>query len=132
MRGDEGYAIGCLNAGARGHILTDSAEAGLLAATRALATGRSFFSPKVRDLLNRDQRHPPSILSAAGSYHRLTTREREILQLIAEGNRNKEIAGRLKLSVYTVETRRGNVLETLGLHGTADVILYAGRRKIRA
>ena len=64
------------------------------------------------------------------SYDLLTERQREILQLIAEGNSNKEIAGRLNLSVYTVETHRGNILEKLDLHGTADVILYAVRKGI--
>jgi DNA-binding NarL/FixJ family response regulator len=64
------------------------------------------------------------------SYDLLTEREREILQLIGEGNSNKDIANRLRLSVFTVETHRKRILEKLNLHGTADVILYAVRKGI--
>ena len=68
----------------------------------------------------------------ADSYDLLTGREREILQLIAEGSSNKEVAGRLFLSVFTVETHRKKIIEKLNLHGTADLILYAVRKGIVA
>ena len=128
MHSDETYVLRCLRAGARGYVLKEAAETELIAAIRAVAAGRSFFSPKVSRLLN--QEHIESIRRSGGddTYDLLTEREREVLQLIAEGRGNKEIAARLNLSVYTVETHRGNILEKLDLHGTADVILYAVRK----
>jgi two-component system, NarL family, response regulator NreC len=130
MYSDETYVLRCLRAGARGYVLKEAAENELIAGIRAVMDGRSFFSPKVSRLLQ--QEHIDRVRRAGGedSYDLLTEREREILQLIAEGNSNKEIAGRLHLSVYTVETHRGNILEKLNLHGTADVILYAVRKGI--
>ena len=63
------------------------------------------------------------------SYELLTTREREVLQLLAEGKRNKEVAAILSLSLYTVETHRGNILQKLNLHSGAELILYAVRKR---
>lgn len=128
MHADEGYVIRCLRAGARGYVLKDSAESDLIAAIKALAAGRSFFSDKVGRLLKED--HIIRLRAQGGSdtLDLLTPREREILQLIGEGNSNKDIANRLHLSPYTVETHRGNILQKLSLHGTADLILYAVRR----
>ena len=113
---------------ARGYILKESAEHELIAAIRAVIAGKSYFSPKVKRLLQQD--HIARLQRSGGedSYQLLTEREREILQLIAEGNSNKEVAGRLFLSVFTVETHRKNILEKLKLHGTADLILYAVRK----
>jgi len=128
MHSDETYVLRCLRAGARGYILKESAEHELIAAMRAVVAGKSYFSPKVKRLLRADH---VARLERSGSVDRfelLTSREREILQLIAEGNSNKEIAARLFLSVYTVETHRKNILEKLKLHGPADLILYAVRK----
>ncbi|MBI3470469.1 MAG: response regulator transcription factor [Candidatus Solibacter usitatus] len=130
MHSDEGYVIRSLRAGARAYLLKDSGEGELIAAIRAIAEGRSFFSPKVRRLLQEDYMRRLEEKDAEDSYELLSPREREILQLIAEGNSNKEMASLLNLSVYTVETHRGNILEKLNLHGTADLILYAVRKGV--
>jgi DNA-binding NarL/FixJ family response regulator len=130
MHSDESYVLRCLRAGARGYVLKEAAESELIEAIRAVRAGKAFFSPKVRRLLQ--QEHIERIRREGGvdSYDLLTEREREILQLIGEGNSNKDIANRLHLSVFTVETHRKRVLEKLNLHGTADVILYAVRKGI--
>jgi DNA-binding NarL/FixJ family response regulator len=128
MHGDETYVLRCLRAGARGYILKESAEHELIAAIRAVIAGKSYFSPKVKRLLQQDHVARLRRSGAEDRFELLTEREREILQLIAEGNSNKEVAARLFLSVYTVETHRKNILEKLQLHGPADLILYAVRR----
>jgi len=130
MHSDETYVLRCLRAGARGYVLKESAESELIAAIRAVRQGKSFFSPKVSRLLQ--QEHVARIRAAGGqdSYELLTEREREVLQRIAEGQSNKEIAARLCLSVYTVETHRKKILDKLNLHGPADLILYAVRKGI--
>jgi two-component system response regulator NreC len=132
MHSDETYVLRCLRAGARGYVLKESAEGELIAAVRAVRAGRSYFSPKVQRLLQRD--HIARVQRSGGvdPYDLLTGREREILQLAAEGNANKEIAGRLNLSSLTVETHRKRIAEKLNLHGPADLILYAVRRGIIA
>jgi DNA-binding NarL/FixJ family response regulator len=128
MHSDETYVLRCLRAGARGYVLKESAESELIAAIRTVRAGRSYFSPKVRRLL--EQEHVDELRRSGGDdlLDRLSGREREVLQLIGEGNSNKEIAGKLFLSVYTVETHRKNILSKLGLRGMADLILYAVRR----
>jgi two-component system, NarL family, response regulator NreC len=128
MHGDETYVLRCLRAGARGYILKESAEHELIAAIRAVTAGKSYFSPKVKRLLQQDHVARLQRSGAEDRFDLLTAREREVLQLIAEGNSNKEVAGRLFLSVYTVETHRKNILEKLKLHGPADLILYAVRK----
>jgi DNA-binding NarL/FixJ family response regulator len=130
MHSDETYVLRCLRAGARAYVLKESAEGELIAAVRAVAAGRTYFSPKVADLLRKEHVERLRREGIDDSYDLLTEREREILQRIAEGAANKEIAARLNLSVYTVETHRGNILDKLGLHGTADLILYAVRKGI--
>jgi len=130
MHSDETYVLRCLRAGARGYVLKESAENELIAAIRAIRAGKSFFSPKVMRLLQQEHIERIRCSGAEDSYELLTGREREILQRIAEGHSNKEIAGRLYLSVHTVETHRKNILEKLNLHGPADLILYAVRKGI--
>lgn len=130
MYSDETYVLRCLRAGARGYVLKESAEGELIAAIRAVRAGRSYFSPKVQRLLQQD--HVAQVRRTGGvdPFDLLTAREREILQLAAEGNSNKQIGGRLNLSTLTVETHRKRVAEKLNLHGPADLILYAVRRGI--
>ncbi len=128
MHSDESYVLRCLRAGASAYVLKESAEHELLEAIRAVRTGRSFFSPKVARLLQQEHIAQLRRTGAEDTYDLLTEREREILQLIGEGASNKDIAARLSLSVYTVETHRKNMLEKLNLHGTADLILYAIRK----
>lgn len=130
MHRDETYVLRCLRAGARAYVLKESAESELIAAIRAVVAGRSFFSPKVSRLLQ--QEHVERLRRSGGedTYDLLTEREREVLQLVAEGNSNKEMAARLHLSVLTVETHRKKILDKLNLHGTADLILYAVRKGV--
>ncbi|HKA02224.1 MAG TPA: response regulator transcription factor [Candidatus Solibacter sp.] len=130
MYSDETYVLRCLRAGARGYVLKESAEGELIAAIRAVRSGRSYFSPKVQRLLQQD--HVAQLRRSGGvdPFDTLTAREREILQLAAEGNSNKAIGGRLNLSTLTVETHRKRIAEKLNLHGPADLILYAVRRGI--
>ena len=132
MHSDETYVLRCLRAGARGYVLKESAENELIAAIRAVAAGKTFFSPKVSRLLQQEHVERIRRSGADDSFELLTGREREILQRIAEGHSNKEIAGRLYLSVHTVETHRKKILEKLNLHGPADLILYAVRKGIVA
>ena len=130
MHSDESYVIRSLKAGARAYLLKDSAEADLIAAIHAITEGKSFFSPAVRSLLKEDYMRQLAEVGADDSYELLTTREREVLQLVAEGKSNKEIAGLLNLSLYTVETHRTHILQKLGLHSVPELILYAVRKGI--
>jgi len=128
MHRDETYVLRSLRAGARGYVLKESAEGELIAAIRAVIRGKSYFSPRVSRMLQTEHVERLRIKSLDDPYELLTEREREVLQMIAEGNSNKDIAARLCLSVLTVETHRKRILDKLGLHGTAEVLLYAVRK----
>ncbi len=130
MHSDEGYIIRSLSAGAKGYLLKDSAEEDLVQAVRTVASGRPFFSPKITQTLLDDYVRQLRQKGLKDSYDLLTEREKEVLQLLAEGKSNKEVAGILDLSVYTVETHRTNLMQKLGLHNTAEIVLYAVRKKI--
>jgi DNA-binding NarL/FixJ family response regulator len=130
MHADEAYVLKALKAGARGYLLKDSAESDLIAAVRAVFSGKAFFSPAVSKLLVEDYLRQMAERHVEDSYELLTTREREILQLLAEGQTSKDVASRLSLSPHTVETHRGNILEKLNLHSTAELILYAVRKGV--
>jgi two-component system response regulator NreC len=130
MHVDESYVMRALKAGARGYLLKDSAPADLMSAIRAVSQNKSFFSPRVSHILAEDYVRVLKQKGAVDSYDLLTTREREILQLIAEGKSNKEIAAALNISPYTVETHRSHILEKLNLHNPAELILYAVRKGI--
>jgi len=130
MHSDESYVLRSLKAGARGYLLKDSAEADLIAAIRAIVEGRSFFSPGVRALLKEDYIYRLQKFGADDTYELLTAREREVLQLVAEGRSNKEVASLLGLSLYTVETHRTHILQKLNLHSVPELILYAVRKGI--
>jgi DNA-binding NarL/FixJ family response regulator len=132
MHSDESYVIRALKAGARAYLLKDSAEADLLAAVRALTEGKSFFSPAISKILVEDYMRQLESRGAEDTYELLTNREREILQLLAEGRTNKEVAGMLNLSLYTVETHRTHILQKLNLHSVPELILYAVRKGIIA
>jgi two-component system response regulator NreC len=127
---DESYVLRALKAGARAYLLKDSLKADLMAAVRGVVLGHSYFSPKVSQLLQEDYVREMAEKQKDDSYELLTTREREILQLAAEGNSNKEIATRLNLSLYTVDTHRSHILRKLNLHSVPDLILYAVRKGI--
>jgi DNA-binding NarL/FixJ family response regulator len=130
MHSDESYVIRSLKAGAKAYLLKDSAEADLIAAIHALMEGKSFFSPAVRKILKEDYVHQLNEVGAEDSYELLTNREREVLQLVAEGKSNKEVANHLNLSLYTVETHRTHILQKLNLHSVPELILYAVRKGI--
>src|SRR6266849_347908 len=130
MHSDEGYVLRALKAGARAYILKSAAEADLIRAVRAVSEGKSFFSPVISKMLLEDYVRQVREKEVEDSYDLLTPREREILQLLAEGRTNKEVASTLGLSLHTVETHRGNILQKLNLHGTPELILYAVRKGI--
>jgi two-component system, NarL family, response regulator NreC len=130
MHSDESYVIRSLKAGARAYLLKDSAEADLLEAVQAIREGKSFFSPAVRRILKEDYVHQLEEMGAEDSYELLTNREREVLQLVAEGKSNKEVANLLNLSLYTIETHRTHILQKLNLHSVPELILYAVRKGI--
>ena len=130
MHSDESYVIRALKAGARAYLLKDSAEADLLAAVRALTEGKSFFSPAISKILVEDYMRQLESRGAEDTYELLTNREREILQLLAEGRTNKDVANMLNLSLYTVETHRTHILQKLNLHSVPELILYAVRKGI--
>src|SRR5215469_3051050 len=130
MHPDETYVLRALKAGARGYLLKDSAEADLIKAVHVVARGKSFFSPAVSKVLLDDYVRKLKRSGTDDAYDLLTPREREVLQLIAEGKSNKEIANLLNLSVYTVESHRANLMEKLNLRGLPELILYAVRKGI--
>jgi two-component system response regulator NreC len=132
MHSDEGYVLRALKAGAKAYLLKDSAEADLARAIRAAAEGKSFFSPAVGKVLLEDYMRKLQRTGKEDSYDLLSPREREILQLVAEGKSSKEVANLLDLSVYTVETHRARVMQKLNLHGIPELILYAVRKGIIA
>ncbi len=130
MHYDESYVLRSLKAGARAYLLKDALKSELIAAIRAVAEGRSFFSPKVSRILQEDYVEALGRKDADDSYELLTDREREILQLVAEGKTNKEIASILNVSLYTVDTHRTHILQKLNLHSVPELILYAVRKGI--
>jgi two-component system response regulator NreC len=130
MHSDEGYVLRALKAGAKGYLLKDSAEGDLIEAIKAVSDGKAFFSPEVSRMLVEDYVREIRTRGAQDSYELLTAREREVLHLLAEGKSNKDIAGLLQLSPYTVETHRRNLQEKLNLHSFAELILYAVRKGV--
>jgi len=130
MHSDEAYVLRALKAGAKGYLLKDSAEGDLIDAIRAVNEGKTFFSPEVSRMLVEDYVRQIRARKVEDSYDLLTTREREILQLVAEGKANKEVAASLNLSLHTVETHRRNLQEKLNLHNFAELLLYAVRKRI--
>ena len=130
MHTDESYILKALDAGARGYLLKDNADEDIERAIRAVAVGKPFFSPAIAQALLEDDVRLMRKRRAKDSYDLLTERERETLQLLAEGKSNKEAAAVLNLSPYTVETHRANLMQKLGLHNTAEIVLYAVRKGI--
>lgn len=123
MHKDSVYVREILRAGARGYLLKDSIDSDLLAAVRAISRGEGYLSPAVSEAVLSDYRkHVTDPLDL------LTSREREVLQLIAEGKTNKDIASGLNLSVYTVDAHRGRIMEKLNLHSTGELVRFAVRK----
>ncbi len=130
MHADEGYVLRALKAGARAYLLKDSAEHDLITAIQAVSDGKAFFSPAISRMLVEDYVRQMRDREVEDSYELLTGREREVLQLLAEGRNNKEVATLLNLSLYTVETHRSNILQKLNLHSGAELTLYAVRKGV--
>jgi two-component system response regulator NreC len=130
MHSDETYLMRALQAGVKGYLLKESAEEDLIRAVRMVAQGKPFFSPAVTSALLADYMRDMQQRNLRDSYDLLTEREKEVLQLLAEGKSNKEAATVLDLSTNTVETHRTNLMQKLGLHNTAEIVLYAVRKKI--
>jgi two-component system response regulator NreC len=130
MHMDESYILRALDAGARGYLLKDNADDDIERAIRSVAAGRPFFSPSITQALLDDYLRLMRERGVQDSYELLTSREREVLQLLAEGKSNKEAATLLDLSPYTIETHRQNLMQKLGLHNAAEIVLYAVRKGI--
>lgn len=130
MHTDESYIVRALDTGARGYLLKDNADEDIERAIRSVAIGRPFFSPSIAKTLLEDYVRLMRERRVQDSYELLTEREREVLQLLAEGKSNKEAATILNLSPYTIETHRQNLMQKLGLHNTAEIVLYAVRKAI--
>ncbi|MCL5006492.1 MAG: response regulator transcription factor [Acidobacteria bacterium] len=120
-----------LAAGARGYILKTDAKRDLVNAVSSLGEGRPFFTSKVAEMVLAGYRQRGASASPSVSAgERLTARERQIVQLLAEGKSSKEIAAALNISIKTAETHRANVMRKLDLHSLADLVRYAIRNKI--
>jgi DNA-binding NarL/FixJ family response regulator len=117
-----------LEAGARGYILKDDADRNLIAAVDALRQHKPYLSSRVSDVFSKTVLSPGD--DSTSDRRRLTPREREILQLLAEGKSNKEIGGFLNISVKTAETHRANIMLKLNFHSITELVRYAVRNKI--
>jgi two-component system, NarL family, response regulator NreC len=122
MHKDSVYVREILRAGARGYLLKDSGADELVKAIRAVAGGESYLSPAVSNAVLDDYRK-----HVTNPIDLLTSREREVLQMLAEGKTNKEIAVVLNLSVYTVDAHRGRIMEKLNLHSINELVRFALR-----
>jgi DNA-binding NarL/FixJ family response regulator len=130
MHADESYIMRALAAGARAYLLKDATDEDLLPAVRAVQSGRPFFSPAVTAVLVQDYVRSLQARGLTDSYGLLTDREKEVLQLLAEGRSNKEVASLLNVALSTVETHRSSLMQKLDLHNTAEIVLYAVRKGI--
>jgi two-component system response regulator NreC len=130
MFADEDYIIRALKAGVKGYLLKDTVERDLGPALDAIGKNHHFFSAAVSEMLLEDYMRQLSQRGLTDSYLLLTEREKEVLQLLAEGKSNKEIGALLNLSPLTIESHRAKVMEKLNLHSMAELVLYAVRKKI--
>ena len=130
MHSDESYVLRALKSGVKGYLLKDSAESDLIAAVRHVMTGKTFFSPAITNMLVQDYIREIRQRGVEDSYELLTSREREFLQLMAEGRTAKEIAADLNLSAHTIDTHRANIMRKLNVNSISELILYAMRKGI--
>jgi two-component system, NarL family, response regulator NreC len=128
MYSDERYVMRAVRAGARGYILKDTLEEGLVEAIHLLHQGQPYFSPSVAKIFHAAHARDVQERKVDDRYELLTDRERQLYHLLAEGQSNKEIAARLGLSLHTVETHRTRIMEKLGVHSIAELVLGAVRR----
>jgi len=130
MHSDESYVLKALKAGARGYLLKDSSESDVVNAVRAVTAGKAYFSPEISRIMAEDYLRQMQQRGAEDSYELLTPREREVLQLLAEGRSSKDAAGLLNVSLHTLETHRNNIFQKLNLHSIPELILYAVRKGV--
>jgi two-component system, NarL family, response regulator NreC len=130
MHAEEAYVTQAVQAGAKGYLLKDSADSDLVRGVAAVAAGTSFFSPAAAKVMLDDYLRHLSQKGIVNRYDALSEREREVLQLIAEGRSSKEVAEVLSISPATVETHRTHILQKLDVHNTAELVLYAVRRGV--
>jgi len=128
MYSNEAYVKKAFELGARGYVLKNAIEVDLTRAVEAVAEGKTYLSPDVAHLVVEKMKAGPGASKTADPYDRLTLREKEVLQLIAEGKSNKEMAVLLNISVNTVAVHRAHLMETLGFHRTAELVLYAVKK----
>jgi len=122
MHKDRVYVREILRAGARGYLLKDAIDRDLLTAVRSVASGEGYISPAVSDAVLSDyRRHVTDPIDL------LSSREREVLQMLAEGKTNKDVATELNLSVHTVDAHRGRIMEKLNLHSIGELVRFAVR-----
>ena len=129
MYANEAYVLEALSNGASAYVLKDSSSADLVQAVREVAAGRRYLSPPLTDRAIEAYQEKAKA-AALDNYESLTTREREVLQLAAEGHTSTEMAARLGISPRTAETHRAHLMHKLNLHTQADLIRYALRRGI--
>jgi two-component system, NarL family, response regulator NreC len=128
MHADEVHITKAVEAGASGYLVKDSADSELVNAVTATVQGKSYFSPAAAAVLLDEYRRSVARRGVTDRYELLSDREREVLQLMAEGHSSKSIATLLGVSPATVETHRAHVFEKLDLHSIAEAVLYAVRR----
>jgi len=132
VHADDCYLLSALKVGARGYVLKSSVESEIVDAVRAVVQGKAYFSPTVSKMLADDYLHYLKATQVEDEYDLLTGRERQILQLLAEGKANKDIATLLDLSPTTVISHRQHIFQKLNFHSLADLILYAIRKGVIA
>jgi two-component system response regulator NreC len=130
MHSDQAYVAQAVQAGARGYLLKDSAASELVDAIGAVAGGRTYFTPAVAEAMLDHYSRSLTDKGITDRYDALSEREREVLQLVAEGRSSREIATLLAISPATVETHRAHIHQKLGLRSAAEVVRYAARRGI--
>jgi len=126
VHADSSFVLGMLNAGASGYVLKECAFQELLFAVEAALSDQTFLSPRVAGIVVKDWKRRYSVKNGS-VYDALTGREREVLQLIAEGRSTRDIAKALHISVKTVEARRRAIMDKLNLHSVAALVKYAIR-----
>jgi DNA-binding NarL/FixJ family response regulator len=118
MHADDNYVRNAMDAGAKGYLLKSAIDVDLVGAIRSVAEGRRFMGNGLKYVAQQQD----------DEVSRLTAREKQVLQLIAQGKSNKEIAGLLELSVNTVSVHRANLMEKMNIHRTAELVLFAIRK----
>ena len=128
MYSNEAYVRKAFDIGAKGYMLKDAIELDLTRAVVSLAEGKAYMSPGISNLVIEGLKSGSLQDASQDAYERLSLREKEVLQLIAQGKSNKEVAALLNISVNTVAVHRAHVMEALGIHRTAELVLYAVKR----